>query len=47
MLVALNNLDVKCVDIENAYLNVPCREKYWTVTGPEFGIDKGKIFVIC
>ena len=47
MLAALNDLDVKCADVENAYLNAPCREKYWTVAGPEFGIDEGKIFIIC
>ena len=47
MLAALNDLDVKCADVENAYLNAPCREKYWTVAGPEFGNDEGKIFIIC
>eukprot|EP00957_Ditylum_brightwellii_P009966 751800-Ditylum_brightwellii.AAC.1 len=33
-------------DIGNAYLNAPCREKIWTVTGPEFGSKKGIIFLI-
>ena len=43
----LNDLDVKCADVENAYLNASCREKYWTVAGPEFGNDQGNIFLIC
>jgi hypothetical protein len=31
---ALNNLDVKMADIENAYLTAPITEKVWTVLGP-------------
>jgi hypothetical protein len=38
-LAALNNLNVKMADIENAYL---ITEKIWTVFGPEFGYDAGK-----
>jgi hypothetical protein len=41
-LAALNNLDVKMADIENAYLTAPITEKVWTVLGPEFGDDAGK-----
>jgi hypothetical protein len=40
-LVALNDLDVKMVDIENAYLTAPVTEKVWNVLGPEFGDDAG------
>jgi hypothetical protein len=36
-LAALNDLDVKMADIENAYLTTPITEKVWTVLGPEFG----------
>jgi hypothetical protein len=36
-LAALNDLDVKMADIENAYLTAPITEKVWTVLGPEFG----------
>jgi hypothetical protein len=41
-LAALNDLDVKMADIENAYLLAPITEKVWTVLGPEFGDDAGK-----
>jgi hypothetical protein len=34
MLAALNDLDVKMADIENAYLTAPITEKVWTVFGP-------------
>ena len=38
-LAALNGLDIISVDIQNAYLQAPISEKYWTVCGPEFGPD--------
>jgi hypothetical protein len=38
-LAALNDLDVKMDDIENAYLTAPITEKVWTVLVPEFGDD--------
>jgi hypothetical protein len=41
-LAALNDLDVKMADIENAYLMAPITENVWTVLGPEFGYDAGK-----
>jgi hypothetical protein len=41
-LSALNDLDVKMADIENAYLMAPITEKVWTRLGPEFGDDAGK-----
>jgi hypothetical protein len=41
-LAALNDLDVKMADIENAYLTAPITEKVWTVLGTEFGDDAGK-----
>jgi hypothetical protein len=40
-LAALNDLNVKMADIENAYLTAPITEKIWTVLGPEFGDDVG------
>ena len=45
-LAALNGLDILACDIQNAYLTAKCREKIWTVAGPEFGSDIGKIFII-
>jgi hypothetical protein len=41
-LAALNDLDVKMADIENAYLTAPVTEKVWTVLGPEFRVDAEK-----
>jgi hypothetical protein len=41
-LAALNDLDVKMADIENAYLTAPITERFWTVLVPEFGYDSGK-----
>jgi hypothetical protein len=45
-LAALNDLDVKMADIENAYLKAPLTEKVWTVLGPEFGDDAVKRVLI-
>jgi hypothetical protein len=45
-LVALNDLDVKMADIENAYLKAPITEKVWNVLGPEFGDEDGKLGLI-
>ena len=45
-LAALNGLDVFACDIQNAYITAPCREKIFTVAGPEFGSDCGQIFII-
>jgi hypothetical protein len=45
-IAALNDLDVKMADIENAYLTAPLIEKVWTVLGPEFGDDSGKVALI-
>jgi hypothetical protein len=41
-LAALNDLEVKITDIENAYLTAPITEKVWCILGPEFGEDTGK-----
>jgi hypothetical protein len=41
-LAALNDMDGKMADIENAYLTAPTTEKVLTVLGPEFGNDAGK-----
>ena len=45
-LAALNDLEVKTADIENAYLTAPVSEKIWTVLGPEFGDDQGKRAIV-
>ena len=46
LVAALNDLDIMASDIGNAYLNAPCREKIWTVAGPEFSTDCGAIFLV-
>ena len=45
-LAALNDLEVKTSDIQNAYLTAPCSEKVHTTLGTEFGENKGKTAVI-
>jgi len=45
-LAALNDLEVKTADIENAYLTAPVAEKIWCVLGPEFGADAGKRAIV-
>ena len=42
----LNDSDVLIADIGNAYLNADCREKVYTIAGPEFGSNAGKHIVI-
>ena len=36
-LTALNELEVKCGDVLNAYITAPVKEKIWTYLGPEHG----------
>jgi hypothetical protein len=45
-IAALNDLKVMACDIQNAYHTADCREKIWTVAGPEFGSEAGNIFII-
>ena len=45
-LAALNGLEVKTSDIQNAYLTAPCAEKIWTRLGPEFGPDQGRRAIV-
>jgi len=45
-IASLNSLQVSACDIGNAYLNATCREKLWTVAGPEFGSEKGSVMII-
>ena len=47
LVAALNDLEIKCCNILNAYLNAPCLEQIWTQAGREFGdADKGSCMVI-
>jgi len=45
-IASLNSLHLSACDIGNAYLNAACREKLWTVAGPEFGSEKGSVMII-
>ena len=46
ILAALNDLEVKCGDVLNAYITAPVKEKIWTYLGPEHGEDEGKKAII-
>jgi hypothetical protein len=45
-LAALNDLEVKASDIQNAYLTAPNAEKIYTVLGPEHGINANKRAIV-
>ena len=45
-LAALNDLEVKCGDVLNAYITAPVKEKIWTYLGPEYGDNEGKKAII-
>ena len=45
-LAALNDLKVLSGDIQNAYLTAPNKEKIFVKAGPEFGSNKGKLFIV-
>mmetsp|Transcript_44940 Transcript_44940/g.109124 ORF Transcript_44940/g.109124 Transcript_44940/m.109124 type:complete len:481 (-) Transcript_44940:1244-2686(-) len=45
-IAALNDLEVKAADIQNAYLTAPPKEKVWIRLGPEFGSDQGKRAIV-
>jgi hypothetical protein len=45
-IAALNHLQVKAGDIQNAYLPAPVTEKIWTRLRKEFGTDCGKKAII-
>ena len=45
-LAALNGLEVKTANIENAYLTALVNEKIWCTLGPEFGSEAGKHAIV-
>ena len=45
-IAALNGLDVLGCDIQNAYITADCRERIYTVAGPEFGLEAGKVMIV-
>ena len=46
LIAALNNLDIMSVDLENAFIQVPCQEKIWFEGGIECGKDRGKVCIV-
>jgi Reverse transcriptase (RNA-dependent DNA polymerase) len=46
LIAALNNIDIMSVDLENAFIQAPCREKVWFEGGIETGEDRGKVCVV-
>jgi hypothetical protein len=46
LIATLNDIDIMSCDLENAYLNTPCREKIWFEGGIECGEDQGKVYVV-
>ena len=46
LIAALNDLRILACDIQNAYLTAKCREKIWTIAGPEFGSEAGSIMLV-
>ena len=45
-LAALNDLEVKCGDVLNAYITAPVKQKIWNYLGPEHGDDEGNNAII-
>ena len=43
---ALNDLEVKTSDVQNAYLTAPCAKVIHTTLGAEYGKDEGKTAII-
>lgn len=46
LVAALNELDLKAVDIQNAFLTTPNKEKHYMIAGPEFGAHARKFFIV-
>ena len=46
LIAALNGLDILTCDIQNAYLTAECREKIYTIAGPEFGSEEGSVMLV-
>jgi Reverse transcriptase (RNA-dependent DNA polymerase) len=39
LLAALNGLNILTADVQNAYLHAKTKERYYTIAGPEFGLE--------
>ena len=45
-IAALNDLQVKCGDVLNAFITAPVMELIWNTLGTEFGDDQGKTAIL-
>ena len=45
-IAAFNGLDILACNIQNAYLTAKCREKIWTVAGPEFVPEEVSMMIV-
>ena len=43
---AINGLEVMGVDVKNAFLTAPCKNKIWLIAGPYFWNKQGKQFLV-
>ena len=43
---ALNDLQVKCGDVLNAFITAPVMELIWNTLGPKFGDDQFKTAIV-
>ena len=43
---ALNKLNVMIPDVQNKFLSADNIEKNWIRSGPEFGLEQGRVFII-
>jgi hypothetical protein len=46
LVAALNDLQLLACDIQNAYLTANCRERIYTIAGPEFGSEAGSVMIV-
>jgi Reverse transcriptase (RNA-dependent DNA polymerase) len=46
LVAALNELNIRAADVQNAFLTAPNLEKNWMRAGSEFGHEEGKTFMV-
>ena len=48
MIAALNDLEAKCGNLDNAYITSLITEKFWSILRPKFGADSArKAIIVC
>ena len=46
LVAALNDIEIRSADVQNAFLTEPVLETVWLVAGPEFGPEQGKNMIV-